>query len=126
VAIAANTVYVVSFWAGGGRFGMTTGTLTSNEANGPLVALQNGGAAGANGVYGVGKAFPSRAEPGVNFWVDVAFTPSSSGPAAGRAGEVSGPTAGRSLASSFVIVMPPDAPAKRPTSLVGMWGNAGD
>jgi hypothetical protein len=119
-AISASTVYIVSCWTGGGYFGATSGTLTTNETNGPLVALKNGGTAGTNGVYGVGKnSFPSRGEAGINFWVDVTFTPSTS-PTAGHAGPVSGTTAGRALASSYVVVTPPDAQAKRSMIFVGI------
>ena len=79
VAIQANAVYVVSFSTGGGYFGITTNFFThGGVTNGPLEALP-GSVLGGDGVYNRGGAFPSVNSGGMNFWADVAFTPTSGG-----------------------------------------------
>jgi len=84
VAIQANTVYIVSFSTGGGYFGITTNFFTSGGVtNGPLQALSNS-VSGGDGVYNRAGAFPDYNSNGMNFWADVAFTPSSSGSAIAR------------------------------------------
>ncbi len=79
VAIAANTVYIVSFSTGGGYFGITSPYFSgSGYTNGPLEALPSS-TSGGNGVYGSGNAsFPTTNSGGMNFWADVAFSPTSS------------------------------------------------
>ena len=78
VAIQANTVYIASFSTGGGYFGITTSFFTSGGVtNGPLQALPNS-VSGGDGVYNRAGAFPDVDGNGMNFWADVAFTPSSS------------------------------------------------
>jgi hypothetical protein len=78
VAIQANTVYIVSFSSGGGEFGISTGFFGSTGVtNGPLEALPNS-TSGGDGVYARSGHFPNVNGNGMNFWVDVAFTPSSS------------------------------------------------
>jgi len=81
VAIQAGTVYIASFSTSGGRFYYTTGYFTSGgHTNGPLQALPN--SSGGNGVYNHSPgSFPNGNGNGMNFWADVAFTPSSSGAA---------------------------------------------
>ena len=79
VAILANTVYIASFSTGGGYFGITSPFFTSSGVtNGPLEALPNS-VSGGNGVYNSAGAFPDVNGNGMNFWADVAFTPTSSG-----------------------------------------------
>ena len=78
VPIQTNAVYVVSFSTGGGYFGITTNYFNkAGVTSGPLQALANG-ASGGDGVYQRGGAFPSLSGAGENFWVDVAFVPSTS------------------------------------------------
>ena len=79
VAIQANLVYIVSFSTGGGYFGISTGFFThGGVSNGALQALSNS-VSGGDGVYGRAGTFPNVNGNGMNFWADVAFTPSSSG-----------------------------------------------
>jgi subtilase family serine protease len=79
VAVQANTVYIVSFSTGGGYFGITTSFFSSGGVtNGPLEALPNS-VSGGNGVYNRAGQFPNVDGNGMNFWVDVAFSPSNSG-----------------------------------------------
>jgi subtilase family serine protease len=78
VAIQANTVYIASFSTGGGYFGITSPFFTSSGViSGPLQALSNS-VAGGDGVYNRAGYFPDVDGNGMNFWADVAFTPSSS------------------------------------------------
>ncbi len=85
VAVQANTVYVVSFSTGGGYFGITTNFFThGGVTNGPLQALSNS-VSGGDGVYNRAGAFPNVNGNGMNFWADVAFTPSSSNSNTARA-----------------------------------------
>ena len=77
VSIAANTIFIISFSSSGGTFGITTGYFTSGGVtSGPLEALPNS-TPGGNGVYNNAGEFPDVSGSGMNFWVDVAFTPSA-------------------------------------------------
>jgi hypothetical protein len=77
VAIQANTVYVISFSTGGGYFGISTNFFTrGGVASGPLQALPSS-VLGGDGVYNRAGAFPNINTGGMNFWADVAFSPSS-------------------------------------------------
>jgi hypothetical protein len=79
VALQANTEYVVSFSTGGGYFGITTGFFSGGGVtSGPLEALPNS-VSGGDGVYNREGQFPDVDSNGMNFWADLAFTPSSSG-----------------------------------------------
>jgi hypothetical protein len=107
VAIAANTVYIVSFSTGGGYFGVSTNFFSkSGVDSGPLHALANG-VSGGDGVYGARSgSFPGSSGSGMNFWADVAFTPAPVG--APAPASLSGP--------SSVVVGPagsvPSGPAR--------------
>ncbi len=98
VTISPNTVYIVSFSSGGGDFGITTGYFSrSGYTNGPLQALSNS-TSGGDGVYQYKMgAFPTVSSGGMNFWVDVAFSPTSS--------LSSLPTSGRSVATSSPVTL---------------------
>jgi subtilase family serine protease len=77
VAIQANTVYVISFSTGGGYFGISTNFFTrGGVTSGPLQA-QPSSVLGGDGVYNRAGAFPNTNGGGMNFWADVAFSPSS-------------------------------------------------
>jgi hypothetical protein len=78
VAVAANTTYVVSYYAPNGRYSTSDGYFTTPTTNGPLTALQDG-ADGPNGVYKYDAAgFPTVGYAASNYWVDVVYTTSSS------------------------------------------------
>jgi hypothetical protein len=102
VAIAANTVYIVSFSTGGGYFGITSPYFSSAAyTNGPLEALPSS-TSGGNGVYGSGNgSFPKINGGGMSFWADVAFSPTSS----------SGVKTAAQVASTTGLVAP-SAPAR--------------
>ena len=80
VAIAANTVYVASYFAPVGRYAIDTGYFAANGVdNGPIHLLSNA-AAGGNGVYAYASSssFPASSWNSSNYWVDVVFTTSGS------------------------------------------------
>ena len=75
VAVTANTTYVVSYYAPGGRYSLNSGFFSNAGVdNGPLQALRDG-VDGPNGVYryGTGGGFPSNTWQAANYWVDVVF-----------------------------------------------------
>ena len=75
VAIAADTVYVASYYAPSGGYAADGGYFASSGVtSGPLTALSNA-AAGGNGVYVDGSGFPTSSYNATNYWVDVDFNP---------------------------------------------------
>jgi hypothetical protein len=79
VAIAANTVYVASYYATVGHYSADTNYFSSNGVdNPPLHALANG-VSGGNGVYayGASSAFPNQTWNAANYWVDVVLQPAA-------------------------------------------------
>ena len=76
VAIAANTTYVVSYFAPAGHYAGTQNVfLTSGVDSAPLHALADG-LDGPNGVYHYGSSsgFPTSSYNATNYWVDVIFS----------------------------------------------------
>ncbi len=128
VSIQPNTEYIVSFSTGGGYFGITTNYFTAGGVtNGPLTALSNS-VAGGDGVYGSAGTFPNVDSDGMNFWVDLAFSPSSSGSNATRTNSPAGATiavsglgigasTGSSQTTHFASAIP-----EGPASFFGGWG----
>ncbi len=77
VTIQPNTTYVVSFSTSSSYFGITTGYFNGQTvSNGPLQAPSNG-VIGSNGVYQSAGYFPNIGSGGMNFWVDLNFSPST-------------------------------------------------
>jgi hypothetical protein len=75
VPIAANTTYVVSYFAPNGHYSEDEGFFTSAGVNNlPLRALATG-VDGSNGVYRYGSAsgFPNSSWKDSNYWVDLVF-----------------------------------------------------
>jgi hypothetical protein len=75
VAIAANTLYVVSYHTNSGYYSVNANYFaTAGVDNGVLHAPSNAAASG-NGVYryGAGGAFPNQTWSSSNYWVDVLF-----------------------------------------------------
>jgi uncharacterized protein DUF4082/Big-like domain-containing protein len=75
ILIAANTTYVVSYFAPRGHYAADLDYFDSSGVdNGPLHALSNA-LAGGNGVYHYGPTggFPIDTFRSANYWVDVAF-----------------------------------------------------
>jgi hypothetical protein len=88
VSIAANSVYIVSFSTGGGLFGLNSTGLKTGVSNGVLQGLGNG-VSGGDGVYGPSGRFPTTSGNGYDFYVDLAFSPTSS--SSGRPAAQAGP-----------------------------------
>jgi hypothetical protein len=76
VSIAANTTYVVSYYTSNGLYPDGYYGLTKGASSGPLIAPASS-AVGGNGVYYYGKGFPNQTWDDSNYYVDVAFTPST-------------------------------------------------
>ncbi|WP_244227390.1 DUF4082 domain-containing protein [Corallococcus aberystwythensis] len=83
VTLAANTTYVVSYFATGGRYAITTNYFNTAGVDMPPLHAPSTVEASGNGVRNLnGSAFPTEAWLNTNFWVDVTFVPSQpSGPA---------------------------------------------
>jgi uncharacterized protein DUF4082 len=78
VAIAANTVYVVSYHTNVGNYAYTAAYFASKGVdNGPLHAPATGTVPAGNGVYNYSTAsvFPTSTFNANNYWVDVVFIP---------------------------------------------------
>jgi hypothetical protein len=128
VAIQANVVYIVSFSTGGGYFGITTSFFTNGGAtNGPLEALP-GNVTGGDGVYNRSGAFPNVNGSGMNFWADVAFTPSSSGNSTSKANSVLMTTSGFGTSaltttgqSNRLVTSAPQGTPAGPAGSFGGW-----
>jgi hypothetical protein len=75
VAIAANTTYVISYFAPKGHYSVNENYFATERVKGPLTALKNGAERG-NGVYSYANAstFPNSTYKASNYWVDVLFT----------------------------------------------------
>jgi hypothetical protein len=131
VTIQANTVYIVSFSTGGGYFGISTNFFTnSGVSNGPLSALANG-VSGGDGVYQSSGHFPNVSGSGMNFWADVAFTPTSSPSVRASSGSGSASPHGvlgiapltSTGSARFTLVSPATAAPTGPAGfLAGSWG----
>ena len=80
VPVTANTVYVIALYTTSGCAYDTGYFAAKGVDNGYLHAPQSTSTAG-NGVYayGSGATFPSLTLNGANYWVDVAFTVTTSG-----------------------------------------------
>jgi hypothetical protein len=77
VAIAANTVYVASYFCPGGHYSADLNYFASQGLdNAPLHALATGATGGPNGVfaYGPTSTFPNQTWFAGNYWVDVMFS----------------------------------------------------
>ncbi|WP_244219453.1 DUF4082 domain-containing protein [Corallococcus interemptor] len=78
VSIAANTTYVVSYFAPGGYYGITSNYFTSAGVDMPPLHAPSALTPGGNGVRHLnGSAFPTETYYNANFWVDVAFVPAT-------------------------------------------------
>lgn len=82
VPLTAGATYVVSYFAPSGRYSADTGYFANSGRDAaPLHALKDG-SNGPNGVYGyfASGGFPTLAWQSANYWVDVVFTTTPSGP----------------------------------------------
>jgi hypothetical protein len=98
VAIAANTIYTVSYDTGSPVFyyeseyfangGVTNGNLTAPQS--PKI----NGVVRDNGVYNYGGDFPLASQYYANFWVDVVFSPSANPSTAVKTADLAASTSG--------------------------------
>jgi hypothetical protein len=93
VQIQANTTYVASYYCPRGYYSSNGYFFSSSGVDSaPLHALRDN-ADGANGVYAYGQSgFPNQSWHASNYWVDVAFTPSSQSTGGGGVPAASGST----------------------------------
>ena len=122
-------MYIVSFSTGGGYFGITTSFFTkAGVTNGPLEALP-GNVTGGDGVYGTrAGTFPNVNGGGMNFWADVAFSPSSAGSSAAKADSVAKTTGGFGMGtlpttgqSNRLVTSAPQAAPAGPVGTFAGW-----
>ena len=75
VAIAANTVYVASYYATVGHYSADVSYFTSKGIDSPPLRALTNSVSGGNGVYayGASSAFPNQTWSAANYWVDVVF-----------------------------------------------------
>lgn len=101
VAIAANTTYVVSYFAPQGHYSVTERYFSDKAAvNGTLTALQNG-TDGDNGVYVYGGShFPTSSYNGSNYWVDVVTGESDT---TAPTGSITTPTQGQTVNGTITV-----------------------
>ena len=87
VSISANTFYTISYDTGSPIFSYDSGYFASGGVtNGNLSAPQSttiNGVTLDNGVYNYGGLFPNTSQYAANFWVDLVFTPTTTGAAVG-------------------------------------------
>ncbi len=77
VYIAANTIYIASYYAPNGNYAFTKNYFSNNDLSvSPLIAPKDG-TVGGNGVfkYSNSSTFPTETFMGSNYWVDVLFRP---------------------------------------------------
>ena len=78
VSLTANTTYVVSYFATGGRYAITPYYFSTAGVDMPPLHAPSTLEASGNGVRNLnGSAFPTEAWLNTNFWVDVTFVPSA-------------------------------------------------
>lgn len=77
INIAANTTYIVSYYAPAGRYSINSGFFVSSGVDTPPLHALPDGVDGPNGIYryGAGGGFPSNTWQSSNYWVDVVFRP---------------------------------------------------
>ena len=79
VAIAANTVYVVSYHCPNGHYSIDVNYFAEDGVDSPPLHVLADGVTGGNGVYAYGapSRFPTNTWFSSNYWVDVVFSSQS-------------------------------------------------
>ena len=81
ITIAANTVYVISYFAPNGHYAFAAQYFTSAGVDRPPLHMLRDGDSGGNGVYAYGSGgFPSSSFQATNYFVDVVFSSVGGGP----------------------------------------------
>jgi hypothetical protein len=74
ISIAANTTYIVSYYAPKSHYAADAGYFASAGVdNAPLHALSNTVTPNGIYLYGTGGGFPTQTYSATNYWVDVVF-----------------------------------------------------
>ena len=118
-ATAANTVYVVSYYAPVGQYAVNPAYFTSARSNYPLTALASTSGQ-LNGLYRYGTqtlntpVMPTNSYNASNYWVDVVFMTGSGGSGATQTVAFSNTTAATGvgailLAAGLLAVLPTPA-----------------
>ncbi|MGN6750965.1 MAG: DUF4082 domain-containing protein, partial [Intrasporangium sp.] len=131
VTIAANTVYVASYYAPAGHYSADSNYFATALDNPPLHALKDG-ANGGNGVYKYSStsAFPNLTYNAENYYVDPVFVTGTTAPAAptnvtATAGNASAtvswtaPSNGGSTITGYTITPYVGTSPKTPTTITG-------
>ena len=80
VAVAANTVYVASYFTPTGNYAANSAYFATTGVDNPPLHLLKDGVAGGNGVYSYGaSSFPSSSYNAANYWVEPVFSKSTGG-----------------------------------------------
>ena len=74
VAVAANTIYVASYFAPNGHYAYNRPYFDDPWVNGPLSAPATGTTPNGVFLYGASSGFPTNTFMASNYWVDVVFT----------------------------------------------------
>ncbi|WP_406695926.1 DUF4082 domain-containing protein [Singulisphaera sp. Ch08] len=82
VAIAANTTYVISYFAPVGGYALNSGYFTNKGFDNRNLHAPSSATSGGNGVYKYGSSggFPNATYNGSNYWVDPIFSTAASPP----------------------------------------------
>jgi hypothetical protein len=118
IPIAANTPYVISYYAPNGNYAADAAFFTAAGVDSaPLHALKDG-VDGNNGVfvYGAGGGFPASTSLSTNYWVDVVFNGSTGG-SSGPVVTTESPSAGATGVATSTAVTATFAAAIDPTTL---------
>lgn len=80
IPIAANTTYVVSYFAPNGGYAADSSAFATAGVDTPPLHALSSSTAGGNGVYiyGSGGGFPMNNYASTNYWVDVVYTTGAS------------------------------------------------
>ena len=78
VAIAANTIYVASYFAPSGGYSFDSGYFAASGIDSGVLHAPSSASVTGNGVYayGAGGVFPTSTYSAANYWVDVLFSTS--------------------------------------------------
>jgi Domain of unknown function (DUF4082)/Fibronectin type III domain len=79
VAIAANTVYVASYYCPNGHYSEDLNYFATQGVDRPPLHAPANGVEGPNSVYAYGSpsSFPTQTWHAANYWVDVVFSPTA-------------------------------------------------
>ncbi len=76
IAVTANAVYVISYWAPKGNYANDVAYFATKGATNSVLYAPIDGQYGANGAFASSQAFPQASSQSSNYWVDVVFTTS--------------------------------------------------